>query len=49
MGPNAVRDKATAAKIMQILTEHFWVKLPEGGAEIGGVKRRQVWEVTLMS
>jgi len=45
MGPNAVRDKATAAKIMQILTEHFWVRPLEGGAEIGGVKRRQAWEV----
>jgi hypothetical protein len=45
MGPNAVRDKATAGKIMQILTEHFWVRPLEGGAEIGGVKRRQAWEV----
>jgi len=45
MGPNAVRDKATAAKIMQILTEHFWVRPLEGGAEIAGKKRRQVWEV----
>ncbi len=45
MGPNAVRDKATAAKIMQILAEHFWVRPLEGGAEFGGKKRRQVWEV----
>jgi hypothetical protein len=46
MGPNAVRDKATAIKVMQILSDHLWVKPVEGGAEVGGKKRRQVWEVS---
>jgi len=46
LGPNPVRDKATAIKIMQILQDHFWVKPLEGGGEVGGKKRRQVWEVS---
>jgi len=44
-GPNAVRDKATAARCMAFLADHGWVRLVEGGAEIAGKKRRQVWEV----
>lgn len=44
-GPNAVRDKATAARCMAILGDHGWVRPVEGGAEIDGKKRRQVWEV----
>jgi hypothetical protein len=44
-GPNAVRDKSTAARCMAILGDHGWVRLVEGGAEIDGRKRRQVWEV----
>ena len=44
-GPNAVRDKATAARCMAFLADHGWVRLVEGGAEIDGKKRRQVWEV----
>lgn len=46
MGPNAVRDKATAIKIIQILSDHGWVRPVEGGAEVGGKKRRQAWEVS---
>jgi hypothetical protein len=44
-GPNAVRDKSTAARCMAILTDHGWTRSLEGGAEIDGKKRRQVWEV----
>jgi hypothetical protein len=44
-GPNAVRDKATAARCLALLADHGWVRLVEGGAEIDGKKRRQVWEV----
>jgi hypothetical protein len=44
-GPNAVRDKSTAARCMAILTDHGWTRLLDGGAEIDGKKRRQVWEV----
>lgn len=46
LGPNAVRDKATAAKIMAILADHGWLKQVEGGTEIDGKKRRQVWMVS---
>lgn len=45
LGPNAVRDKGTARRILEILSDHGWVRLVEGGAEIAGKKRRQVWEV----
>lgn len=44
-GPNAVRDKATAGRILRILSDHGWVRLVEGGAEIDGKKRRDVWEI----
>lgn len=44
-GPNAVRDKSTAARCMAILTNHGWTRPLDGGAEIDGKKRRQVWEV----
>jgi hypothetical protein len=42
LGPNAVRDKGTARRILDILSDHGWVRLVEGGAEIAGKKRRQV-------
>ncbi len=45
-GPNVVRDKATASKIMQILSDHGWVRPVEGEAEVCGKKRRQAWEVS---
>ncbi len=44
-GPNAVRDKATAARCLALLADHGCVRMVEGGAEIDGKKRRQVWEV----
>jgi hypothetical protein len=44
-GPNAVRDKGTAGRILGILSDHRWVRPVEGGAEIDGKKRRHVWEV----
>jgi hypothetical protein len=46
-GPNAVRDKGTAGKILEILSDHRWVRPVEGGAVIDGKKRRQAWEVRL--
>jgi len=44
-GPNGVRDKRTAKQIMELLSDHHWARPIEGGAEIDGKKRRQVWEV----
>jgi len=44
-GPNMVRDKTTALRIMQILTDHNWVRPIEGGAKVDGRFRRQVWKV----
>ncbi len=46
LGPNAVRDKATATKIMAILADHGWLKQMEGGAVVDGKPRRQVWTVS---
>jgi hypothetical protein len=45
LGPNSVRDKGTAERILGILSDHRWVRQVEGGAEIDGKKRRQAWEV----
>jgi len=44
-GPNGVRDKRTAKRIMELLGDHHWARPIEGGTEIEGKKRRQVWEV----
>lgn len=45
LGPYSIRDKATAERILYILADHGWVRPIEGGAEIDGQLRRQVWEV----
>jgi hypothetical protein len=45
LGPNCVRDKNTALKIMATLADHQWVRPVEGGTEIAGKKRRQVWQL----
>lgn len=44
-GPNAVRDKAKASRIMGILAEHGWAYEIQGGAEIAGHRYRSAWEV----
>jgi hypothetical protein len=44
-GPNSVRDKSTAGRILGIFSDHRWVRPVEGGARIAGKKRCQVWEV----
>ena len=44
-GPNAIRDKATARRILHLLENHGWVRSVPGGAEIDGAQRRDVWEV----
>jgi hypothetical protein len=45
-GPNAIRDKATAAKLVAILEDHgHLVRLPDG-AEIDGKRRREAWRLS---
>jgi len=45
LGPNVVRDKETAVKIMTILADHGWINQLASGAKIDGKQRRQVWMV----
>jgi hypothetical protein len=45
LGPASVRDKATAVKLLDLLEAHGWVRKLERGAEVGGQRRRDVWEV----
>lgn len=42
-GPGRVRDKTTAARLMSVLEEHGYVRKIDGGAEIDGHHRRDVW------
>ena len=42
---NAIGDKATAARIVGILVDHGWLTKLEGGAEVAGVRRRDVWAI----
>jgi hypothetical protein len=44
-GPNCVRDAKTARALAGILESHGWLKKVEGGKEIDGTKRKEVWEV----
>jgi hypothetical protein len=44
-GPNAIRDKATAAKMVGILESHGHLLRIKDGAEIGGKWRREAWRL----
>jgi hypothetical protein len=44
-GPNAIRDKRTAEKIVDILEDHGWLNREESGAEIAGQHRRDAWRI----
>jgi hypothetical protein len=44
-GPNAIRDKATATKLVGILVDHGWLHKIEGGAVIAGHHRRDAWKI----
>ena len=44
-GPKAIRDKKKAKEIMAILEEHGHLRRIEGGAVVGGKKRRDAYEV----
>jgi putative DNA primase/helicase len=45
VGPRPLRDKAGAQKIINILVEHNQAVRVEGGCDIGGTFRRDVWRI----
>ncbi len=45
LGPNPIRDKATAEKLLKILEGHGWASLVDGGADVDGQHHRLVWKV----
>jgi hypothetical protein len=44
-GPGAIRDKATAKRMVAILADHGWLRPILEGAEIDGKWRREVWRI----
>ena len=44
-GPNAIREKATAKKLVTILEDHGWLHRIASGAMIAGHHRREAWQV----
>lgn len=44
-GPNAIRDKTTASRLVGILEDHGWLRRVVGGAEVAGHFRRDVWAI----
>jgi hypothetical protein len=44
-GPNAIRDLATARKIVTLLEHHGWLERINNGATIAGQFRRDAWRV----
>jgi hypothetical protein len=44
-GPNGIRDKQTAMRLAHLLEEHGWLVRVEGGMELDGAPRREVWKV----
>lgn len=44
-GPNSVREKAVAQKLIDILVHHNWLRPIEGGLELEGAFRKHVWAV----
>ena len=44
-GPGAIRDKATAKRMVAILADHGWARPILEGAEIDGKWRRDVWRI----
>jgi hypothetical protein len=44
-GPNAIRDKTTAARLVAILEDHGWLHREKSGAEVAGRHRREAWRI----
>ena len=45
LGPYAVRDAATARRIVGVLEDHRWVRRLDPGAIVDGAARRDAWEL----
>jgi hypothetical protein len=45
LGPNEIRDKRTAKEAVSVLEDHAWLLRVEGGGEVGGIRRREVWRI----
>jgi hypothetical protein len=45
-GPNAIREAATAKRIVEILEERGWIERLPSGTRIDGATRRDAWELT---
>lgn len=43
-GPNSIRDKAKAEKMVKILTDHGWL-VSAGTGEVSGKQRRETWRI----
>jgi len=43
LGPNAVRDAATARKLVEILEGHGWLRKSRRPIEVAGQRRRDAW------
>ena len=44
-GPNTIRDKKTAARLVAILEDHVWLCREKSGAVIAGQNRREAWRI----
>jgi hypothetical protein len=44
-GPNAIRDKATAVRLVGILEDHGWLFRVPQGAVVAGQMRRDAWRI----
>jgi hypothetical protein len=44
-GPNPIRDKNSARRVVEILVDHGWLAEERHGCEIKGTFRRQVWRI----
>jgi hypothetical protein len=44
-GPNPVREKKTATRIIGILEDHGWLVRQDGPARVNGTMRREVWRL----
>jgi hypothetical protein len=45
LGPNAIREKATASRIVAVLEDHGWLQRVPGGCVVAGNRRRDAWHV----
>lgn len=45
LGPNEIRDQAAAKRLVGILEDHGWLLRIEGGATVGGKRRRDAWQI----